>query len=267
VTSGYLSGDLSGSLSRRTIQSPAAVLGANCALWFESSFGTGPGPDVTTWVNRVPNGDAIQAPNPDPAVLVPSAFGRHPGVSFPTVGAGLELHPITPWAIGDRPYFWCRARLDALLHAPNDFQTLFQALRDPNGGTSQSEFDAEASGTFDANSYWNSLSGGTGGGGAERETFITITPPGGDAALLGTHTIQLACQQGGCLVIDGVSTDADANVGSYSNAVNRLGIGRNVGGLSGPSHWSIGVLVASYTQPTVEQIAEVKAYCDAYGFV
>jgi hypothetical protein len=241
-------------------RNPQQVLGSNLAFWVQANLGLGPvqpGGAVTIWPDQVANGDAVQAPNPAAPVLRATALGLRPGVSFESAGAGLEAHLSTPFDAGDRPYMWCRGKLNQLIHTPGAAQLLFQLLTDPFIGGDAIDVDAEASGTFDGNSYWNL-------NGTNQETFFTLPPPTGDALLLGPHTIQAACQQSGALVVAGVSMDAPGVVAALNAAVNRFDINRAVVVPGNAGFWSIGALVFAYTQPSPAEIADVVAWANAY---
>lgn len=252
-------------VAKTPLPNPAQILGANLAVWLQGDLGTGAGPAVATWVNQVTgNGNAIQAPYPSAPVLAANAFGLNPGVNFVAADAGLEIHLTTPFAIGDRPYTIARAKLNSLVHTAGAAQLMFFAIPDPLAGDSSLEFDAEATGTFDpSDTFWNCNAGGLGG----VETFITNSPPpDADTQLLGPHTIQVACQQAGALVIDSVSLDAPSPVSALTHAINRIRINSDaIPSANTFGFWNIGVLVMTYTQPTAPQIAALKAWCDAYG--
>ncbi len=250
------------SVALTPLANPSQILGANLAVWLQGDKGTGAGPNVTTWVNQVTgNGDAVQGALPNPPVLSLGAFGLNPGVRFVAADAGLEIALTTPFAIGDRPYMIARAKINTLVHTPTRANTLFQAYKTPFVITdSQIELDAEATGTFDANAYWNMIAGAGG-----VETFITIEPPPDpDLSLLGTHTLQARTEQPNALTIDALTLDAPSAVPAIANAINRVRLNMSQFG-DNPGFWSIGVFVMAYTTPTAPQIAALKAWCDAYG--
>jgi hypothetical protein len=240
------------------LRTPAQVLGSNLAIWLQADLGIGVTGPLPVWVNQVPNGNALQDVYAAPPLLVQNAFGNNPGVYFTDVGSGLNLHLATPFAVGDRPFAITRCRLAQLDHTPATSQPVFVAIPDPPPSTDVLSFDAEASGTFDVNSYWN---GDTNG----QNAFVTLPPPSGDAELLGAHTIQRAYQQSGNIVIDGVSTDTAAPVPALVGPINRVSLGRAPAGVSS-GFWTLGVFLMAYTTPTAAQIAELQAYCDGYSF-
>lgn len=239
---------------------PHEVLGSNLAVWLESRSGTGAGPNVTTWVNRLANGDAIQGANTQPPQLVGAAFGNAPAVSFQGSDAGLILTLGAPFAIGDRPYVWTRAKLNRLVHTPGDSQPCWLLGTSP-AFTDSMVFAAEATGTFDANGYWDyeAFTSGSSNDTFEQLTELDLLP----------HTFQCACQQAGALVVDGRVTDAPSPIAALGSACDTVWISNNeqAGALPGVSEgfWDIGVIVMSYTQPTALQIETLAKYCDNYG--
>lgn len=247
---------------RKDIPSPLQVLGPNLAVWLESVSGTGAGPNVTPWVNRVANGDAVQDGNTQAPVLLANAFGRTPAVSFQGADAGLVLTLGTPFAIGNRPYVWTRAKLNRLVHTPGDFQPCWLLGTSP-AFTDSMVFSAEATGSFDANGYWDyeAFTSGSSNDTFEQLHELDLLP----------HTFQCACQQAGALVVDGRVTDAASPIAALGSACDTVWISNNeqAGAPPGVSEgfWDLGVLVMSYTQPSAAQIATVAEYCNSYATI
>jgi hypothetical protein len=244
------------------LPNPQQILGNNLAVWLQGDLGTdglSPGAPVTTWVNQVANGDAVQGVNPDAPVFSPNSFGSRPGVSGETPGAGLVLTLTTPWAIGQRPYFWQRGRLNSLVHTPGVSQNLATAFPIAFGpGSNELFISADASGTFGPTAFWDWVASTA----ATVDTFLEL-------AELDTlpHTLQNATQQAGALVFDGSIINAPAPIAALTSTVDTIYLNRTPAPFIAPSpgFWNIGVFVAAYDQPTADEIAAVAAWCNAYN--
>ncbi len=245
-----------------TLATPLEVLGANLAVWLQGDRGTGVTTSfapVPTWTNQVANGNAVQGANPNPPVLRLNTFGNRPGVSTENdVNAGLILTLTTPFAIGDRPYLFTRARLNQLIHTPTAFQPL-ALVSQPPGFINSLLFDASPSGTFGPTAFWD---------------WETFTPGASDtfdelAELdLVPHTFQCATQQAGALVVDGTVFNAAAAIPALSAPCDTLYLSNNQPAgapATAAGFWNMGVVIVAYTTPSALEIAQVKAWCDAYG--
>lgn len=245
------------------LPNPQQILGNNLALWLQADIGldeVAPGAPVTTWPNQVANGNAVQGANADPAVLRPNSFGSRPGVACESVDSGLVVTLTTPAAIGQRPYFWARARSTQILDP--DVQTMFIAFDNPLLAN-ELAFDGARPGEFGPVAVWDWETFTPGGVQTDQPVI-----PGPDLDLA-PRTFQCATQQAGALVIDGLVSDAPGPIAALSVAINSVYLsGIRIPPFipaNSPGLWNYGVFVMSFDQPSPAEIAAVQAWCDAYA--
>jgi hypothetical protein len=247
------------------LPNPLQILGNNLAFWVQGDLGLDevePGNPVATWPNQVANGDAVQAPFVTAPTLQPNAFGSRPGVRFGLATDGLLASLTTPSAIGQRPYFWVRFRLDQLIHTPGAQQSIvtgFSAGLPP--GATEIFLDADASGTFGPTAFWDS---DWGTDATSQDTFLNPA----ELDLL-PHTQQSASQQVAQLVFDGVAVNAAGAIPALATALDRIALGNLPSPPFAPGNdglfGSLGVVVMSFDQPSPAEIAAVAAWCNAYS--